>query len=198
LPQYCKSCGGTALCRAPWCETIGNSRYEGYCVYCFTNLFPDKQMTRNYKTKEYAVVEHIKQEFGNITWIADKRIADGCSLRRPDLLGDLGSHIIIVEVDENKHTNYECSCENKRLMELSRDLAHRPIVFLRFNPDEYTGPDGIRHKSCWKINRTTGVLTINKTLENEWNARLGVLDEQIRYWIEHPTEKMVEIIELFY
>jgi hypothetical protein len=34
----------------------------------------------------------------------------------------MGSHIIIVEIDENKHTDYDCSCENKRLMELSKDL----------------------------------------------------------------------------
>ena len=27
---------------------------------------------------------------------------------------------------------------NKRLMELSQDFAHRPIVFIRINPDGYT------------------------------------------------------------
>jgi len=43
---------------------------------------------------------------------------------------DMGSHIII-EVDENKHTDYDCSCEHKRLMELSQDLQHRPIVLSR-------------------------------------------------------------------
>ena len=31
----------------------------------------------------------------------------------------------------------DCSCENKRIMEISQDLGHRPIVFIRFNPDEY-------------------------------------------------------------
>lgn len=198
LPPYCKPCGGAALCRAPWCETIGNPRYENYCVYCFTNLFPDKPMTRNYKTKEFAVVEHVKQEFPDLTWIADKRVADGCSGKRPDLLVDMGSHIVIVEVDENKHGNYECSCENKRLMQLSQDLGHRPIVFLRFNPDEYTDVDGVKHKSCWKMNRQTGILSINKALAKEWNTRLSALSEQIRYWLAHPTEKMVEIVELFY
>ena len=93
---------------------------------------------RNYKTKEKYVVDQIKQTFTNFTWVADKKVQDGCSRRRPDLLLDMGSHIIIVEIDENKHTDYDCSCENKRLMELSQDLQHRPIVFIRFNPDNYS------------------------------------------------------------
>jgi len=46
---------------------------------------------------------------------------------------DLGTHILIVEIDENAHAVYDCSCENKRLMELSQDVGHRPIVFIRFN-----------------------------------------------------------------
>ena len=55
---------------------------------------------------------------------------DGCSKRRPDLLLDMGYHIIIVEVDENKHTGYDCSCENKRLMELSQDLQHLSLIHI--------------------------------------------------------------------
>jgi hypothetical protein len=55
---------------------------------------------------------------------------------------DLGSHLLIIEVDENKHSSYDCSCENKRLMLLSQDVGHRPIVFLRFNPDDYIDEAG--------------------------------------------------------
>ena len=43
----------------------------------------------------------------------------------------------IVEIDENQHIEYDCSCENKRIMELSQDVGHRPIIFIRFNPDDY-------------------------------------------------------------
>ena len=67
----------------------------------------------------------------------DKKIQDGCSTRRPDLFLDLGYQIIIIEIDENQHIDYDCSCENKRIMELSQDVGHRPIVFIRFNPDDY-------------------------------------------------------------
>ena len=60
-----------------------------------------------------------------------------CSKRRPDLFLDLGYQILIIEIDENQHLDYDCSCENKRIMELSQDVGHKPIVFIRFNPDEY-------------------------------------------------------------
>ncbi len=74
------------------------------------------------------------------TWICDRRIEGGCSRRRPDLFLDMGSHIVIVEVDENKHDEYDCTCENKRLMEISQDLNHRHTVMIRFNRDGYVDP----------------------------------------------------------
>ena len=109
----------------------------------------------------------------------------------------MGSHIIIVEIDENKHTDYDCSCEHRRLMELSQDLHHRPIVFIRFNPDDYETPEGVYVKSCWKLNKL-GVMQIMKTKQTEWNARIDTLKQQIQYWIDNPIEKTIEIVELFY
>ena len=195
--ERCKDCGGSALCKTPLCETFSNPKYNGHCLTCFIHLFPDEPTARNYKTKEKDVVDRITQTFTTFTWVADKKVQDGCSRRRPDLLLDMGSHIIIVEVDENKHTDYDCSCENKRLMELSQDLQHRPIVFIRFNPDDYTNQDGILVKSCWKLNKL-GVMQITKTKQKEWEERIETLKQQIQYWIDNPTEKTIEIIELFY
>jgi len=109
----------------------------------------------------------------------------------------MGSHIIIIEVDENKHDDYDCSCENKRLMQLSQDVNHRPIIFIRFNPDAYMNQAGILVKSCWKLNKL-GVMQINKQKEKEWKERINTLKTTIQYWIDNSTEKTVEIIELYY
>ena len=195
--DYCKLCDGRNLCKSSWCETIGNPKYNKYCLNCFIHLFPDEPNIRNYKTKEKDVVDRIIQTFNNFTWVADKKVQDGCSRRRPDLLLDMGSHIIIMEVDENKHTDYDCSCEHKRLMELSQDLQHRPIIFIRFNPDDYIKQEGILVKSCWKLNKL-GVMQIQKTKQTEWEERIEALKQQIQYWIDNPTEKTIEIVELFY
>jgi len=184
-------------CKSIWCNNYANTKYDNYCINCFIHLFPDKPMTRNYKTKENAVVEYIKRSFDK-SWICDKRIIDGCSKRRPDLLLDMGTHVIIIEIDENQHNEYDCSCENKRLMEISQDIGHRPIVFIRFNPDDYIDVNGEKIKSCWSPNNKTNILHVSKSKENEWNNRLDVLKNQIQYWLDNTTDKTIEIIQLFY
>lgn len=197
LKKSCKECDGYALCKSSWCHTTGITKYNGYCLNCCIHLCPEIEVSRNYKTKENDVVSRIKQHFPNFDWIADKRIQDGCSKRRPDLLLDLGTQIIIVEVDENKHNDYDCSCEHKRLMELSQDVGHRPIIFIRFNPDDYTDINGNKIKSCWKQNKL-GIMCIAKNKQTEWEERYNILNQQIQYWIDNTNEKMVEIVELFY
>ena len=183
-------------CKSSWCETLANKKYEGYCLNCFIHLFPDQPNTRNYKTKEKATTDYIIEKYPNFSWLTDKKIQDGCSRKRPDLLLDLGYQVVIIEVDENQHQDYDCSCENKRLMELSQDVGHRPLIFIRFNPDEYLSKEG-KVTSCWSLNGQ-GICTVKKTKQKEWTERLEALKAQIEYWLENKTEKTVEIIQLFY
>ncbi len=194
----CKTCDGSALCKNSWCETSATKKYDGYCLYCYMHMFPDKPVARNYKTKEVTVAEHIKTKYSVFEWITDKKVQDGCSRRRPDLLLDLGYQVIIIEVDENQHTDYDCSCENKRTMELSKDVGHRPIVFIRFNPDDYiNGSEKIT--SCWGLNKS-GVCVVKKKKQAEWDDRLNALSSQIEYWTNesNKTNKTIEVIQLFY
>ena len=186
-------------CKSEWCSTIVlQEKYDGYCLFCYMNLFPDKPVSRNYKTKEYAVVEFVKTQFSDYNWITDKIISGGCSKRRPDLLLDLGYQLIIVEIDENQHIDYDCSCENKRIMQLSQDVGHRPIVFIRFNPDEYMKNE-TTVTSCWGQNKK-GICVLKPSKKHEWTQRLQELEEQIAYWTnsKNITNKTVEIIQLFY
>jgi hypothetical protein len=161
------------------------------------HLFPDQPVSRNYKTKEQAVVDHVKKHHTEHDWTADRTIAGGCSRRRPDMFLDLGSHVLIVEVDENMHERYDCSCENKRLMELSQDVAHRPLIFVRFNPDKYIDQDGSNVSSCWSTGKD-GITRIGRGQKKKWETRLTRLAEQIDYWVANVPEKMVEVVQLFY
>jgi len=181
-------------CRTPFCTTLGLKKYDYHCLFCFVHLFPHSPLTRNYKTKEASVVEFVKSTFPEYTWINDKRVQDGCSRRRPDLFLDLGDQVLIIEVDENQHVDYECSCENKRIMELSQDVGHRPIVFIRFNPDSYVVDDQ-KVPSCWCLNDDGICILKDKT---EWKRRLSALKQQMEYWIQERTTKTIEVIQLFY
>jgi len=200
LKKYvCGECCGSNLCIN--CKlSYKNKKYNNHCMRCFIHLFPDQPVCRNYKTKETAVAQYITTNFPNFTWNLDKKIEDGCSRRRPDLVCDLGYQIIIVEVDENQHTDYDCSCENKRIMQLSQDVGHRPIVFIRFNPDDYINLNNEKITSCWGTTPKTGILKIKNNKNDEWESRLNLLKTQIEYWSneENKTEKTIEVIQLFY
>ena len=125
-------------------------------------------------------------------------VSNGCSKRRPDLLLDLLYQVVIIEIDENQHIEYDCSCENKRIMELSQDVGHRPIVFIRFNPDDYD-KDGKNITSCWGNNKK-GISVVKKSKEREWAERVGTLKEQINYWTTpgNITCKTVETVQLYF
>jgi hypothetical protein len=199
LRKYrCYICDGRELCKFCKNVNVNTKKYDGFCIRCFIHIFPDKPISKNYKTKEKTVIDYIINEYPNLSWLNDKKIIDGCSKRRPDLLLDLGYQIIIVEVDENQHEKYDCSCENKRIMELSNDVGNKPIVFIRFNPDNYLDESGKNIKSCWGVTKNSGILIVKK--KDEWINRLKVLNEQIEYWINpnNKTEKTIEIVELFY
>ena len=183
-------------CKSEWCYVIVHNNYEGYCYNCFVHLFPEKPVSRNYKTKERDVVQFILGKFPDYSWTFDKTVAGGCSKRRPDVLLDLGTHVLIIEIDENQHTDYDCSCENKRLMELSQDVGHRPLILIRFNPDDYICKNGTTVNSCW-ISKN-GKTNICKKYENLWKNRLNSLFESIKYWIENKSDKTIEIIQLYY
>jgi len=193
----CKTCGGSSLCKTPLCEISKNPKYDGHCAFCYYHLFPDKPNSRNYKTKERSVTEFILNTFPEYTWVTDKKVEDGCSLRRPDLLLDLGYQVIIVEIDETQHKSYEEICNNRRTMEISKDLDHRPIIFIRFNPDSYKDSDGKIINSCWKINKD-GLCSLNK--KNEWNSRLDRLKSIIDFWCDenNKSEKTIEVEHLFF
>ena len=171
-------------CKTPMCSVRFQEKYDGYCYFCFVHMFPDSSIIKNYKTKEKEVTEYINKTFPQYTWITDKKIQDGCSKRRPDLLLDMGEQILIIEIDENQHSDYDCSCENKKLMEISLDLGHRPIIFIRFNPDEYyIGETKIQ--SCWGYDKK-GYCKLKYI--DEWNKRLIVLKQHVEYWT-NPLNK---------
>ena len=81
-------------------------------------------------------------------------------------------------------------------MQRVQDVDHRHLVFIRFNPDEYTtSTESI--KSCWGYN-TTGLCVVKKSAKKEWDERLDALSKQIQYWYENRTDKTVEVVQLFY
>ena len=217
----CKECedGGSALCKQHGkykftciecnpnvslrckgqeglCTTLATvKKLRGYCAYCFFFTFPDEPITRNYKTKENSVTDYIKEKFKKYDIIFDKTIQGGCSKKRPDILFHFGDKVIIVEVDENQHKNYDTTCEKVRVNNLLEDINYRNLVLIKFNPDYYKL--GLKQiNSPWKMNNKNGILEIiNK---KEWNKRLNTLQETINHYINNDITELFTMINLFY
>lgn len=182
-------------CKQENCSTrASNPKYRGYCLRCFMYTFPDEPVTKNYKIKEKHVADFIDNNFKQHEPIYDKIVQGGCSKRRPDILLDLLTHSIIIEVDEDQHEDY--SCENKRMMQLFEDLGSRPLVLIRFNPDSYIDVNGKKHISCFTYHKMTGVPMISS--EKRWNDRLNALKNTIEKYTNIVPEKEVTVEQLFY
>jgi hypothetical protein len=111
--------------------------------------------------------DDLKEYFPNIEIKNNKTIDGGCSKKRPDVMIDCLTHTIIIECDENQHQYDNYSCENKRTMELFTDLGNRPMVMIRFNPDEYKiGTKKVQ--SCFKGEAVNSY---------EWKKRINSLNK---------------------
>jgi hypothetical protein len=124
-------------CIHEWCNTfVSNKNYEGFCMRCYIYKYPLKLVSRNYKTKEFTVVEFVKPISPIMNGLRIKSFRTG--VRVADQIYCWISVILFLLL-RSMRTNIltDISCENKRTMEISRDLGHRNIVFIRFNPDDY-------------------------------------------------------------
>lgn len=147
IPYYCKI--GE---RYPThCERHAGPGYaniiERKCTLCgLPDFIPqDKQNCRDCDSWSDGKFKHDKElrikhvlEGNSIKYTSHDKIPESaCSKYRPDFIIDLGSMCIILEVDENQHKSYACECEEKRMLQLYQDFGGIPLVFIRYNPDDY-------------------------------------------------------------
>ena len=86
--------------------------------------------------KEWAVVRYIKKNI-NMSFIHNSsELVKECSKRRPDIMFDLLKHVVIIEIDENQHKNYEELCECSRINEIVNSIGGKSVIFIRYNPDK--------------------------------------------------------------
>ena len=185
-------------CKSSWCnKQVRNNKYESYCMVCYFHKYPDNIIVRNYKTKERYVADYIRAILPDITWVLDRKIADGCSGRRPDILAVMGYINIIIEIDEDQHSAYDNYCEEVRINNLSLDLNTSETVMIRFNPDKYTDAVGNIIPSCWRLDGNGLCIIDNNT---DWKNRLNILIKTIEPFLnpEYKQDEPLKTINLFY
>ena len=214
----CKECGGASICEhnrqrskctecygsrscqghlhhGTECCTLGNPRYRQFCVRCFIHLFPTEKVACNARTKEAAVVQYLRDHFQELDMTMNKTIAGGCSLKRPDIFVDMGSHVIIVEVDEEQHQDRDSQCERRRLGHLFQDAGKRPMVVIRFNPDQYKTSSGAVVSGCWGVGKD-GLCRVRPSKRDEWSSRLERLKSAFVHSLHHVPEQEWSIVRI--
>ena len=172
---------------------------DQYCCRCFYYLYPNDNRCKRIKLKENEVKIYIQENFKDLSFIFDEPIkGDGlCINKRPDILLNLNKHSIIIEIDENQHKLYDVGCDDSRTL-IIQEALNRPIIFIRFNPDDYVDENNKKILSPFKIDKKLGLTTIPEENENEWNNRLLKLKETIKNNLEYKSEEPIRIIKLFY
>jgi len=173
------------MCHYPDCKKRSLFGFEGEktTLYCFEHKLDGMvNVIITSKTKKYhSVVKHIKTSFPDLSWISYKMTDSPKS--QIILILDLGPQILVIEIDEKYH-NINCNrvYDNKHIIEISQEFGYRPIVFIRFNPHNYSD-EGTNFTSCWG---------------EKWINQLDWLSKQINYWIENRTDNLIEEVQLFY
>jgi len=121
------------------------------CDDCFTFL-----VKKPHKARETMV--KVILDAANLTYVHDRIQPGGCNKYRPDFLFDYGTHIVILEVDEDQHRNYECACEQARMINLFQAQGGMKTLFIRFNPDSYIDRAGKRH--VWTNSRGVKLIDV--------------------------------------
>lgn len=191
--QACFLCSnGARFCTMCKVAQRSNKEYEGLCAKCYYHIYPERWVpTTHVPVKEPMLRSCLNAAFGDARFVWNKPIDGGCSGRRPDFRFECLTHTVIVECDENQHTtkNYTPECENAKMMETFRDLGARPVVFLRFNPDDYVDAQDVFWPSCFD----------GRCVDRDaWGLRTGCLIKQINAAIARVPEKEVTVVTLFY
>lgn len=209
--SHCKECDGIIFCehnkRKGRCVICTPNRackkclsiyiapsfkYHPYCFSCFCIENPDAEIPKKYKLKEHHLRDFLKEEYKNLDMVFDKSVGE--SNKRPDVLINFQNHNIMIECDENQHKRSNYNCETKREMEIFQDLENKPLVCIRFNPDNYLDGIGKLVHGCFEMTKTAGW----KIVKPEWIRRINILKQVINNFISEPPTKEFTKISLFY
>lgn len=193
IPKHeCWRCNSKRQCSVELCNKILYAGGGSRCLSCQVAESP-ASVIANYNTKEMHIFVEIFKVFPEEDWIVDRAIQSGSSERRPDMLLDLSDKVLIVEIDENRHSGYDEENEKVRLSQISRDLLFKKCVVIRFNPDGY-GDGATKVKSCFT--KKEGNLKIRDA--KMFNDRVKKLAEEIKFWIKKDASDRIKVIKLFY
>ena len=130
---FCLDCADPRMVDviSPKCASCGLFQVHKKTDLC-NDCNPEK--LKHKKTDEMKCVNFLREN--NINFIHNKSVGFECGNFKPDVKIDAKTHILIVEVDENQHKQYNSKCELTRMLNIYVAEGMR-CVFLRYNPSSF-------------------------------------------------------------
>ena len=146
---------------------------QGLCGFC------DPTMVKSFKLAKQKEIKTLLDNKGYKYKLYDRIIDSQCTLQRPDFMFECAGYCVVLECDENAHSNYGSKCERNRMINISQALGIKTI-FIRYNPDKFKS-DKIT-KELTKMQRQIKLLK--------------VLDEMLKK--DHEKLEFLSVVYLFY
>jgi hypothetical protein len=128
-----------------------NSHVYSYNVKLCSKTYLNSELFKRQKhTRELKIKKLLETNINQVFYSHDKIIDSSCNMKRPDFVYDCKTHFVVVEVDEDQHSNHLESCETSRMMQIAQSIG-MPTIFIRYNPDKYKADDEIPEKTRRKI-----------------------------------------------
>jgi len=135
-------------CKNEKCGRIDVLNKDGLCVNFCSLEEKDNIIKKHIKKQELYIGNLLKEEIKMDITFKDEIIDNNCSRKRPDFVYHCGTHVLLIEVDENQHKSYKCSAygddkngkmkgEMIRMYEIAQSFDGLPCIFLRYNPDHF-------------------------------------------------------------
>lgn len=155
MPSYgCKIGGKATHCAAHGSElnlimvTGKRCGFKEHAFKCDVVIDPhhsfcashDTERKRLSRVREIQVANFLRANASRLWSSWNRQIQDGKACGgayRPDFVFDMGTYIIIIEVDEHQHAFRGYSCDEKRMVDIFNSYGGLPVVFIRWNPDSY-------------------------------------------------------------
>jgi len=150
---------------------------DSLCCYCVPGTADRARLAKQRQIEGWLVAN----ELGNFV-ATDRQLTVeldvGCTTSsRPDFIWDLGTHFVILEVDEHQHAGYAEECDCARMINLGEDIMRKGI-FVRYNPDSFKAQ--------------------GRKQNPNWSTRMDVLKKWLQAAMRRRDGATLEIVRLFF
>ena len=102
------------------------------CQYCDPDMFNKTRLAKQNFVKRW--LDNNGFEYDSCDTVIEH---SECGKERPDFVFDCGTHVVILEVDENQHRERVEVCECTRMVNIFQSFGGLHVKFVRYNPDKY-------------------------------------------------------------